>query len=83
VLNSKKEKILRNELRRQGHFNWTVADMLLGPLVGPRLLDSVFLIRAVWRKPFFRWLLALWFFGTTGRAGDAVQAEREAGSEVA
>jgi hypothetical protein len=38
---------------------------------------------SVRRKTFLERLLALWFFGTSRRAGDAEQAECKAGSEVA
>jgi hypothetical protein len=38
---------------------------------------------SVRRKTFFVRLLALWFFGTTRRFGNAEQAECKAGSEVA
>ena len=38
---------------------------------------------SVRRKTFLERLLALWFFGTTRRFGDAEQAERKSRSEVA
>jgi IS5 family transposase len=41
------------------------------------------LLVSVRRKTFFVRLLALWFFGTTRRFGNAEQAECKAGSEVA